>query len=160
MIIWRLWLRFFLSCRTKFGRRIIEWKIEGIRGDHLERDQQACWKYHRFLFEQRSVHFFRTWKVVVWDDLKREFWEHEMGCLKGSKERALRAWERAIVLDLCKEFFRGKDAIFFKGSRRNFSKLKGVIKKERKGGADYCCFQRSSQAREIVWKDRCKEIWE
>ena len=35
-------------------------------------------------------------------------------------------------MDLCKEFFRGKDAIFFKGFGRNFSKWKGVIKKERR----------------------------
>ena len=126
-------------CRMKSGRGIIKWKMEGIRGGHLERDQQACWKYHRLLFEQRSVHVFGTWEVVVWGDLKRGFWEHEMGCLKGSKERALRAWEWAVVLDLCKEFFRGKDAIFLKGSGWNFSKWKGVTKKEGKGETDYCC---------------------
>ena len=69
-----------------------------------------------FFWRNRERIFFFRVRGVVWKDRKRELWECEMGYLKGSRERALRAWEEVVVLDQCKEcFFRGLLIFFITG---------------------------------------------
>ena len=70
-------------------------------------------------------------------------------------------WKSAIFwMDRKWVFQSGRVSFFEMIGKEFFRAEEAAIKKERKGGADCCCFQRSSRVRETVWRGRCKEIWE
>ena len=115
-------------------------------------EEERVLQCEKLLFEGIEKESFESMIGVVRGDQKEEFWEHEKGCLKGSRYRVLRAWER-LLEGIKKKSFESVRRVVWRDRERErvLRAWKGLLKEIKKKSFE--------SMRRVVQMHLCREFF-